>query len=324
MKHEQPLEPAAQHPDQRQAFGAWIKQRRRALDLTQRMLAQRVGYALSTIRKIESGVLRPSRQVAEQLADALQIEAKQRSHFLHAARGLPAEATPTAIDYHADHGDHGAALPAQVAPLLSHQAELAEIRALLQDASLRLLPLYQALSQQERTATLLNNLGFTLLLLGDTVGAREHLAESLRLATALGDTHGRAFALNNLGLVALREGRRDAAAADLSKSLQLFWSLHDSRSCAECLEAVADLLLQSGQIDRVRAVLHAADQLREEIGAPRSEHEQTRYLSILNAAQSATDKDTPAKPLLIEHILQILEQLTANQEPDQPTDPSPL
>ena len=53
-------------------LGPWIKQQRKLLDLTQEDLSRRVGYALSTVRKIESGVLRPSREVAERLADEQQ------------------------------------------------------------------------------------------------------------------------------------------------------------------------------------------------------------------------------------------------------------
>ena len=47
------------------SFGAWIQQRRKALDLTQDELARRVGCSPSAIRKIESDERRPSRQVAE-------------------------------------------------------------------------------------------------------------------------------------------------------------------------------------------------------------------------------------------------------------------
>jgi transcriptional regulator with XRE-family HTH domain len=41
-------------------FGHWIRRRRKALDLTQEALAQRVGCSVATIRKIETGSRRPS------------------------------------------------------------------------------------------------------------------------------------------------------------------------------------------------------------------------------------------------------------------------
>ena len=54
--------------DQQASFGAWIQRRRKALDLTQAELAERVGCALGTIRKIETDERRPSKQIAARLA----------------------------------------------------------------------------------------------------------------------------------------------------------------------------------------------------------------------------------------------------------------
>ena len=68
------------------SFGNWIRQRRRALDLTQDQLAARVGCSISAIRKIEADERRPSRQVAELLADTLQIPTTDRATFLKVAR----------------------------------------------------------------------------------------------------------------------------------------------------------------------------------------------------------------------------------------------
>jgi len=44
-------------------FGAWLKTRRRACDVTQKELARAVGCAEITIRKIEADQLRPSASV---------------------------------------------------------------------------------------------------------------------------------------------------------------------------------------------------------------------------------------------------------------------
>ena len=49
-------------------FGIWLRQRRKALDLTQEQLAATIDVSLPTIVKIEAGQRRPSRQVAELLA----------------------------------------------------------------------------------------------------------------------------------------------------------------------------------------------------------------------------------------------------------------
>ena len=68
-------------------FGAWLKERRKALDLTQQDLAERVGCAAVTIRKIERGHLKPSRQITELLAETLHIAPDNRTEFLGLARG---------------------------------------------------------------------------------------------------------------------------------------------------------------------------------------------------------------------------------------------
>jgi predicted ATPase/DNA-binding XRE family transcriptional regulator len=67
-------------------FGQWLRQRRRSLDLTQEALAQRVGCVVDTVRKIELGMRRPSRAMAERLAQCLSIPHEQHSAFLEAAR----------------------------------------------------------------------------------------------------------------------------------------------------------------------------------------------------------------------------------------------
>src|SRR5215207_6911297 len=68
------------------SFGSWIKRRRKALDLTQQELARRVGCSGSLIFKIESDERRPSRQIAELLAEYLEILPDQRNLFLKVAR----------------------------------------------------------------------------------------------------------------------------------------------------------------------------------------------------------------------------------------------
>jgi len=68
------------------SLGYWIRRRRKALDLTQAKLADQVGCAVATIKKIEGDERRPSRQMAERLADCLGIPAAEREAFLQVAR----------------------------------------------------------------------------------------------------------------------------------------------------------------------------------------------------------------------------------------------
>jgi tetratricopeptide (TPR) repeat protein len=72
--------------DRTDSFGYWLRRRRKALDLTQEALAQRVCCSGFTIRKIEADERRPSLHLAERLAAALAIADDERSNFLDAAR----------------------------------------------------------------------------------------------------------------------------------------------------------------------------------------------------------------------------------------------
>src|SRR5512138_2523265 len=70
------------------SFGYWVRRQRKALDLTQQVLADRVGCSLAAIKKIESDERRPSRQIAERLANVLGVPTSQREMFQEVARGL--------------------------------------------------------------------------------------------------------------------------------------------------------------------------------------------------------------------------------------------
>lgn len=67
-------------------FGQIVKAHRRELGLTQDELARRVGCAPVTLRKTEYDDLRPSVQIAERLAAALNIPTDERREFVRLAR----------------------------------------------------------------------------------------------------------------------------------------------------------------------------------------------------------------------------------------------
>src|SRR5689334_20227702 len=95
-------------------FGGWLRQQRRRLDWTQVELAQRVGYSVATIRKLERDELRPSKRLAELLAQALDVVATQHASLVTFARST---STP---DVAADPPPHDeprrSNLPAQLTP----------------------------------------------------------------------------------------------------------------------------------------------------------------------------------------------------------------
>lgn len=116
------------------------------MDLTQQGLADRVGCSLATIVKIEADERRPSRQIAELLAQCFDIPLNQREEFLKIARkeksidalgtipeteiSLPTQ--PPQTTYHVPHSP---------GPLIGREFELAEIVRLVQDPRCRLLTL---------------------------------------------------------------------------------------------------------------------------------------------------------------------------------------
>lgn len=68
------------------SFGVWLRRRRKTLDLTQEELARQVGISVTTVRKLEADERRPSRQVAQLLAEALKISPQDTEIFIRVAR----------------------------------------------------------------------------------------------------------------------------------------------------------------------------------------------------------------------------------------------
>jgi transcriptional regulator with XRE-family HTH domain len=75
------------------SFGRLLRRLRKTRDLTQDALAQQAVCAIETIKKIEAGARRPSRQLAELLADRLALTGDERGAFLAAARAAAGDTT---------------------------------------------------------------------------------------------------------------------------------------------------------------------------------------------------------------------------------------
>jgi predicted ATPase/transcriptional regulator with XRE-family HTH domain len=130
------------------SFGNWIKRRRKALDLTQQALAQRVGCSPSLIFKIESDERRPSRQIAGLLAEHLEIPAEQRDLFRKVARQERTVDQLASVTLPAASGAAPASpspqppnLPLPLTSFIGREPELQAILQLLQKPACRLLTL---------------------------------------------------------------------------------------------------------------------------------------------------------------------------------------
>jgi predicted ATPase/transcriptional regulator with XRE-family HTH domain len=150
--------------EQTVSFGYWLRQRRRALDLTQEELARRVGCATGTIKKIEADERRPSREIAALLATQLQLAPEERDDFIRCARAelapdqlppptrsVPRAAfvsilatsisAPTTFSPLNALDPHRSNLPAQPTLLIGRDQEVAAVCARLRGPEVRLLTL---------------------------------------------------------------------------------------------------------------------------------------------------------------------------------------
>ncbi|NWG05882.1 MAG: tetratricopeptide repeat protein [Chloroflexi bacterium] len=116
-------------------FGKWVRTRRRQLDLTQSELGKRAGCSGAAIRKIEADERKPSRQLAELLAQVLQIPASERELFLQFARGVLVEEIRLTPKTHAHN------LPALLTSTVDRTHDLANITSLLKDKTVHLVTL---------------------------------------------------------------------------------------------------------------------------------------------------------------------------------------
>jgi adenylate cyclase len=115
------------------SFGEWVKHRRRLMELTQEQLAQRIGCAVITLKKIERDERRPSQSMAELLASCLMVPQTERAQFLSMARGEFVPTTPSPDELR---------LPSYLATVIhnpplrfvARQRELAQLQAHLDQA----------------------------------------------------------------------------------------------------------------------------------------------------------------------------------------------
>jgi predicted ATPase/DNA-binding XRE family transcriptional regulator len=125
------------------SFGRWLRERRKALDLTQFDLAVRVGCAEATIGRIEADERRPSRQIAELLAAALGIPPDDRPAFIQFARtgAATSEAAPPDPPAVAPVRTVTGAAALPLTPLIGRDQAVAAVRAALGRPDVRLLTL---------------------------------------------------------------------------------------------------------------------------------------------------------------------------------------
>lgn len=129
---------------QNSSFGPWLKLKRKSLDLTREGLADRVGCAAATIRKIESEERRPSAQIVERLAEIFNIPASERDAFLRfARRGQHSVISDTAEEPPWQTGKNipRTNIPAPVTSFVGREQDLALVCGYLSSPEIRLVTL---------------------------------------------------------------------------------------------------------------------------------------------------------------------------------------
>jgi predicted ATPase/DNA-binding XRE family transcriptional regulator len=130
-------------------FGGWVKQRRKELGITQVELAERLAFSSVMLWKMEADERRPSRQIAQLLADYFRVPNDEREAFITFARSGRAAYTPPSSKTQSDEDLARAPwrgiylrqtnLPAILTPLLGREQEVAEARDLILRPKTRLL-----------------------------------------------------------------------------------------------------------------------------------------------------------------------------------------
>ncbi|MBA3470512.1 MAG: tetratricopeptide repeat protein [Herpetosiphonaceae bacterium] len=115
------------------SFGQCLKAYRISQSLTQAALAERVGCAVESIRKMEANKQRPSHAFATRLADMLAIPDQDRHSFITLARAI---FTPAQIDQPASGPPR---LPPQATPLIGRGEQSDQACGLLRQPTVRLL-----------------------------------------------------------------------------------------------------------------------------------------------------------------------------------------
>ncbi|MEA2575456.1 MAG: hypothetical protein QOH93_2754 [Chloroflexia bacterium] len=128
-------------------FSRWLKDSRKDLDLTQKDLAQAIGCSVVTVKKLESGDLRPSKELSRLLAAFFDIPSEEQPNFLQFARarvgtnedGLASGGDDRGRPWRAITAPHN--LPALLNSFVGRQTEAGTLRNLLVDSDVRLLTL---------------------------------------------------------------------------------------------------------------------------------------------------------------------------------------
>ncbi|MFN8444738.1 MAG: tetratricopeptide repeat protein [Caldilineaceae bacterium] len=234
-------------------FGQWIKRLRAEQDLTQEKLSERVGCATPTLGAFETSMRRPSREMAERIADVLKVPADQREEFMRLARQPVGRASENELERLAPNKQSAAPPPQPRLPqqgrsqpipqLIGREAECTALQTLLLDERNRLITIVGA-----------GGMGKTQLALNLTATLAPHFADGaafVALAAINQVQHLPSTIANSLNLPL-------QGTVDLQQQINLWLA---GRRMLLTLDNFEQLLMDEEAIHWVRQLLRAAPNL---------------------------------------------------------------
>ena len=152
--------------------------------------------------------------------------------------------------------------------------------------------IFEELGDHSGRAWSINQQGDIARAQGDRAAARHLYQCALSAFREAGDPWGSARSLADLAYVDCEQGDHLAANAACREALQIFADLRYRRGIARALEASACLALAQGYAERALKLTAAADHLRQSLGAPLQQAEQSKLDQTLRPAwQAVSDVD---------------------------------
>jgi len=110
------------------SFGTWLRQKCRALDLTQKALADQVGCAEITMRRMEADDYKPSTELALVLLEKLGIPEPERTQWVQFARGLAEYPKHYSTSSPSPRRDQKTNLPIPLTSFIGHEKDIERIQ----------------------------------------------------------------------------------------------------------------------------------------------------------------------------------------------------
>ncbi len=146
--------------------------------------------------------------------------------------------------------------------------------------------LWRELESPFELAKALNNLGVTLLEIGEYVAARQAFLEARDAWRSLGYQRGVATATHNLGETAQKRGEYASARELLCESLRIRHHLGLPRGYPYSFELLAQVNESEERYEQAVQLLAAAETLRIRIGAPLEQVAQKHVTAVLAGARA--------------------------------------